>query len=438
MAIQENYGMTKFLANQARQELANQQLNGYLPDKYAGLDDATIANMWKGGKSDADWGARINQEQVNAGYNTGLDNQPIRAFQGKNGMWQIGQTSHDDEFDPGLLVMIAASAGMGAMAAPVVAAGGAAGGAASSGLGGLAAETAAGGGSLLGSAGLEYGTAATALEGAGTAGAGAGAEWYGNGGEFGGNPMEYGDLGYEDLFSGSGGSSLEPAGGWGDTQSLGQMNANGGTWGTQSGGSLFDQIKSIYDRVPPGTQQLIKKMMQDGDSNGLMSLLGKLGAAGLGAYGSNAQANSLQALAEKYAAFGAPSRARYEASMQPGFDPMSIPGYAGAVDTASKSLLARLSASGGSPFGNPGGLIDANKQIISGTALPAISEYQRTNLAGGGVANMSAAVPGIETSAIGKEGDIYSSLGYGLNAITQPKQLSLADLARAYSMMGLV
>ncbi|WP_460992138.1 hypothetical protein, partial [Staphylococcus aureus] len=62
--------------------------------------------------------------------------------------------------------------------------------------------------------------------------------------------------------------------------------------------------------------------------------------------------------------------------MTPGFDPMSIPGYSGAVDTTSKSLLAKLSASGGNPFGNPGGLIDANKQIVSVPDLPAIENYQ--------------------------------------------------------------
>ena len=81
--------------------------------------------------------------------------------------------------------------------------------------------------------------------------------------------------------------------------------------------------------------------------------------------------------------------------MTPGFDPSSIPGYTGAVDTASKSLLARLSATGGNPFGNPGGMIEANKAIINGTALPAIQNYQNENLnagygAGFGASNTAA------------------------------------------------
>ncbi len=116
--------------------------------------------------------------------------------------------------------------------------------------------------------------------------------------------------------------------------------------------------------------------------------------------------------------------------MSPGFDPMSIPGYSGALDTASKGLLARLSATGGNPFGNPGGLIDANKQIVSGTAMPAINEYQRLNLSAGGLGNLNAAIPGLQTQAIGAEGNILNALGYGLNAIANP-QPSLADLAKS-------
>ncbi|MCV6901001.1 hypothetical protein OE165_28615, partial [Escherichia coli] len=77
--------------------------------------------------------------------------------------------------------------------------------------------------------------------------------------------------------------------------------------------------------------------------------------------------------------------------------------------------------------------VQANKDVISGTALPAINEYQRLNLAGGGQANLNAAAPGIEQAAIGQQGNLYSSLGYGLNAVTNP-QPTLADMIKSLNL----
>lgn len=157
-----------------------------------------------------------------------------------------------------------------------------------------------------------------------------------------------------------------------------------------------------------------------------LKVFGAVAPSLLGAYGSSKQADSLASLVEKYAGYGAPSRARFEASMTPGFDPTTIPGYSGALDSASQAILAKLSATGGNPFGNPGGLIEANKAIVSGTALPAVSEYQRLNLAGGGLANLNAAIPGFETGAIGANTNIYHAFGAGLANIFNPPR-SLAD-----------
>ena len=154
-----------------------------------------------------------------------------------------------------------------------------------------------------------------------------------------------------------------------------------------------------------------------------------------GAYGSNKQVGALQSLAGQYQNYGAPSRARYEASMAPGFDPMSIPGYSGAVDSASKGILARLSASGGNPFGNPGGLIDAQKQIISGTALPAIQTYQNqnANIGFGGTLNSAGSFGG---QAIGAQGNVYNAIGAGANDVINPP-MTLADQLKAIKDSGL-
>lgn len=160
---------------------------------------------------------------------------------------------------------------------------------------------------------------------------------------------------------------------------------------------------------------------------------GRAAPALLGAFGSKQQANSLQAQADRFATYGGPSRARYEASMSPGFDPMSIPGYAGAVDTASKGVLARLSASGGNPFGNPGGLIDAQKQVIAGTALPAIQNYQNLN-SGTGFGSTLGASGQFGAQAIGAEGGIWNAAGAGVNDVLNPPK-SLAEQLTEYEKM---
>ena len=175
-------------------------------------------------------------------------------------------------------------------------------------------------------------------------------------------------------------------------------------------------------------QSLLSKLINGTATAGdYASLLGNLGAAGLGLIGSLSQKNSLNNLANQYLNYGAPSRARYESSMTPGFDPTSIPGYAGALDSTSKSVLARLSATGGNPFGNPGGLIDANKQIVAGTALPAVQEYQRLNANTGFGSSMNAAVP-LQTAAAGQNTNAFNAIGSGLSSIANPPQMSLSDI----------
>lgn len=167
-----------------------------------------------------------------------------------------------------------------------------------------------------------------------------------------------------------------------------------------------------------------------------MNIGGNLASTGLGIYGSRRAADAYGNLNRQYMEMGAPSRARYEASMSPGFDPTTIPGYSGAVDTASKGILARLSATGGNPYGNPGGLIEANKQIISGTALPAIDAYQRLNAGTGGYAGFNAAAPGMAGAQIGAQGGVYNAIGSGLAGILSP-QPSLLDTLRGLGVSGL-
>lgn len=212
---------------------------------------------------------------------------------------------------------------------------------------------------------------------------------------------------------------------------LAELNAASGAWSAKGlagagelGGDLASKVGSLLKAG--STASSIAGML--GISEGAVGTIGKLLATGLGMYGSNQQAKSLQELAGKYQEYGAPSRGRYEQAMTPGFDPTSIPGYAGALDSTSKSLLARLSASGGNPYGNPGGLIDANKQIVSGTALPAINEYTRQN-ANVGFGNSMNSAMGLQTGAINADRGITTALSSGLGDLTAPDN-SLAALLK--------
>jgi hypothetical protein len=195
-------------------------------------------------------------------------------------------------------------------------------------------------------------------------------------------------------------------------------------------GDIFKQAQSI----PGGTSILSRILSGQGTEADMTSTIGRLLATGLGMYGANQQANSLQQLAQQYQNFGAPSRARFNASMSPGFDPMMIPGYSEAIEDSMNQAMASLSVENGSPFGNPQGVIKANRKVVSGTAMPAINEYQRLN-ANTGFGNSMNAALGLQSSAIGANANGLNALGYGINALTNP-QPSIEELLRQIQGTG--
>ena len=116
--------------------------------------------------------------------------------------------------------------------------------------------------------------------------------------------------------------------------------------------------------------------------------------------------------------------------MQPGFDPSTIPGYQAALDNSSQSILRKLSAQGGNPWGSPGALIEANKAIVAGTALPAIQSYQTLNSQSGGLSSMTPAANANQSAAIGSQGNLYNSLGAAAANVTAPPQYTLQDFMK--------
>lgn len=208
------------------------------------------------------------------------------------------------------------------------------------------------------------------------------------------------------------------SGGVGGTDADAGVTSGGGTVGTGEGGgvNVSSDTDGMWERILNGTAT----------ADDWMHVLGVGGSTLLGVLGGNDLTESLERLANRYLDFGAPSRARFEAAMTPGFDPTSIPGYSGALDTASDTLLRRLSTQG-NPYGNPGGLIEANRAIVSGTALPAINEYTRQNANTGFGSSMNAAA-NFGSAAAGSGGSVYNALGYGLDRLTAPEGSSLERL----------
>ena len=145
---------------------------------------------------------------------------------------------------------------------------------------------------------------------------------------------------------------------------------------------------------------------------------GAITAASL--YGQNEIANKYDALARDYMAFGAPSRGRYEASYAPGFDITTAdPAVQSAMNTSYQSLLRGLSTTG-NPYGNPGGLAEAQKYVMGNIALPALNQYRNQNAATGGFGAFSTAAPGAAGNSINATGNMYADLGRGASALLNP------------------
>lgn len=172
-----------------------------------------------------------------------------------------------------------------------------------------------------------------------------------------------------------------------------------------------------------------------GISEGVARAIGALGAAGLGAYASGRQADSLAALAEKYAGYGAPSRARYEGSFAPGFTMESDPGYKDALDQVTKSFLHKASIQG-NPADSPNAWLQTLKDVNSQFAFPALQNYRQLNANAGGIASGAAAAPGLDTSAIGARSNVFNAIGAGVSDIFNPPK-SLAQQLLELKQAGL-
>lgn len=171
------------------------------------------------------------------------------------------------------------------------------------------------------------------------------------------------------------------------------------------------------------------------DRLGNTQTLGTLGAAALGYKAAKDQIDAFERTQDKYLGVGQPYRDRLSQSYQPGFSMQNEPGYADAMNQSMSSLLRGLSASSGSnPFGNPGGLAEANRYALSTTALPALSNYRSGLLGAGSMGLPTAGQAGL--SAAGAAQGPFQQLGAGLGALTAP-QNDLASLLKQLKGSGI-
>lgn len=181
----------------------------------------------------------------------------------------------------------------------------------------------------------------------------------------------------------------------------------------------------------------------DGTANAddYLSTLGKAVPGLIGAYASNQQADAIRDVADREDArlremmnFGAPSRQRYEASFDPGFDLFKTGGYDTALDTSTRSLANALSVQG-NPYGNPTAQAEIHKNTVGNLVIPALQNYRTQNANTGGYSsfNTSAASGGDSTklnlAGVGADANVWNALGGAAADVFTPKR-SLEDVLK--------
>ena len=187
---------------------------------------------------------------------------------------------------------------------------------------------------------------------------------------------------------------------------------------------------SWLSQLSKAPTSLLKSLgMSDSD----ISSIGKLAAAGLGAYASNSQANALADVAKQYAEYGAPYRAELARLQSDPGSFLTSPRVTTAVDQGTGALARALSAKDGNPIG-------------SGRALQELQNYSTNSLYGqlanrenqlanfGGLSNFNAAAPSANLASVQQTGNMYNAIGAGINDVFNPQPTYL-DLIKA--MKGL-
>ncbi len=205
------------------------------------------------------------------------------------------------------------------------------------------------------------------------------------------------------------------------------------TYGGSAAQSLTQQLTQKIGEQ--GAKSLVSRLLSgEGSAADYASILGTLGQAGLNIASGLQQSNATNQLGNRILNMGAPSLARYEASFQPGWSIWDQPGNRESLDSSWDSALRNLSATGGNPFGNQGGLIEANKRIMGSLGAPLTQNYREVNRAAG-FGNVPQYAQ-IAQNAIGQQGTAYQAGAAGLEDLLNPRQpkLNLGDLGKLLNL----
>lgn len=203
--------------------------------------------------------------------------------------------------------------------------------------------------------------------------------------------------------------------------------------GPGNGGIDDGALSKILNEAAPGAGAglLSNLAAQLGLSSGdLLKMAGSAVPGLMGAYASSKQADTLEGLAKEYSAYGAPSRARYEASFAPGFTMAQDPGYQDALDASSKATMRSMSVNG-NPAGSPNAWAATMKDTYDRTAYPALQQYRNQNSSTSGIGNFNAAAPGMQTGQVQANANIWNGIGSAIGNVTNPAP-TLADIMKQY------
>lgn len=293
-----------------------------------------------------------------------------------------------------------------------------------------------------------YGAGSLAA-GAGAAGAGGGELAAGVGGIDSGSLSQImGNGGYAGA-AGAGGGALDISGGLDGLTAAGELGGVGGSGlGAEEMAKLVADAQAEIATGAAGavgvganggtaTTSLLQ-MLQNGGTAALNALKAVPGGVSLlnavpgllGAYASSRQSDNLSDLATKFGEYGGPSRARYEASFQPGFTMANDPGYQDALDQSAKATLHGLSVQG-NPAGSPNAWAQSLQDNYQKTAYPALQQYRNQNAATSGIGAFNSAAPGLATGQLQSNANMYNGIGSAIGNVTNPTQ-SLADILKQY------
>lgn len=276
--------------------------------------------------------------------------------------------------------------------------------------------------------------AATGLAGAAYLGAGALGAGASGAGEVGGSvgaDTLAGSAGADTLSAGTAGAGATGLGGvagagaaGGETAGLGtagydastglyageSSNAGAGTYGLGGGGATGAALPAAAG----GGSVLSRIISGGGTTADYVNALGTLGAAGLGAYGSNEQANRLREIYNDMASKREPYRAK---SLEYLNNPQA---YAEGPGAATLDATLRRLSVGGNPVGDPAKLAIANSVALRDWR-DAVTGFGNLGLAGEDTrANVA-------MNSANAANEVYGNLGYGIGALTRPPRRTLAD-----------